>query len=187
MSLRLVWIQVKRRGNYENDNKPGGGDWQQRGAKKAEPCSAGEYQADWAVPGERKIGFDFAFFWVVWFCWGDLIARAGFSLLWGSLQCVKMAMLAKCACIQRYFEHFLPRNILRHNWNCKNTSNKIIQILHQTTTSSPWPSLKLYRNEVEAAVNLLIRESFFKFAKLLHRKIENISFWYFGCEHTGCF
>ena len=70
----------------------------------------------------------------VWFCWGDVITRAVFSLLWGSLQCVKMAMLAKCACIQCYFEHFLPRNILRHNWNCKNTSNKIIQILHQTTT-----------------------------------------------------
>ena len=28
--------------------------------------------------------------------------------------------------------------------------------------------LKLYRNEVEAAVNLLIRESFFKFVELIH-------------------
>ena len=96
----LCWAQLswawggfedKRRGNHENENEPGGGDWQQRGAKKAEPCSAGEYQADWAVPGGRKIGFAFDFFGLASFLGLLLLGRCdNQSWLFSTLRIVTM-------------------------------------------------------------------------------------------------
>ena len=134
MSLRLVWGRKewelwkwKRTRRWRLTAKGSQESWTLLSWRVSGRLGSSRWEEDWLLLGGLRFE--------VWFCWGDLMyTQLAFLYLEDRYNVWKWPCWPN-ACIQRYFEHFLPRNILRHNWNCKNTSNKIIQILHQTTTN----------------------------------------------------